>query len=407
MEFRCRLGTAVGGDHRGRVRRPERSATSGGSSRTRGCTCCHCARGAASPGWSAGGRRRRSRATSSWSSTRSWRRCSRPACRSCSRSTSCASALTNPVFKAVLDDVHEKVRGGTALSDAFDAHGDLFPCVYTASLMAGERSGNLDAVLRRFVALREDRRHGARTDHLGDDLSGRSWSRCRSCWSASSSSRSCRRSPSSTRSFGAELPLVTRIIVGVSDFVAQQPACSSWSRWPSVAGVGFVVGPPAGPAARVRSLAAALPCVGADRPQVRDLADGAHAGDAARRRHPAGQRARDRRALDRQSIPRRPSSSVVAQRVREGQSFAATLLERARRAGRRDQDDRSRRVDRRAARRCSTASPTSTTRKSRPRSARFVTLIEPALLVVMGVVIAGIVLALYLPLFQLTSVMGR
>ena len=39
--------------------------------------------------------------------------------------------------------------------------------------------------------------------------------------------------------------------------------------------------------------------------------------------------------------------------------------------------------------------------------ARFVTLIEPAMLVFMGVVIAGIVLALYLPLFNLTSVMGR
>ena len=39
--------------------------------------------------------------------------------------------------------------------------------------------------------------------------------------------------------------------------------------------------------------------------------------------------------------------------------------------------------------------------------ARFVTLIEPAMLVFMGVVIAGIVLALYLPLFQLTSVMGN
>src|SRR5690606_9413297 len=60
--------------------------------------------------------------------------------------------LANPVFKAVLDDVHEKVRAGTALSDAFAAHGDLFPGVYTASLMAGERSGNLDAVLRRYVS---------------------------------------------------------------------------------------------------------------------------------------------------------------------------------------------------------------------------------------------------------------
>src|SRR4029434_10154460 len=61
------------------------------------------------------------------------------------------SRLSNPVFKSVLDDVYEKVRGGTALSDAFSAHGDLFPSVYTASLMAGERSGNLDAVLRRYV----------------------------------------------------------------------------------------------------------------------------------------------------------------------------------------------------------------------------------------------------------------
>src|SRR5688500_2759034 len=60
--------------------------------------------------------------------------------------------LANPMFKAVLDDIHEKVRSGTALSDAFQAHGELFPSVYTASLMAGERAGNLDAVLRRFVA---------------------------------------------------------------------------------------------------------------------------------------------------------------------------------------------------------------------------------------------------------------
>src|SRR6195256_3585438 len=60
--------------------------------------------------------------------------------------------IDSPVFRAVLDDVHEKVRSGTALSDAFASHGDRFPGVYTASLLAGERSGNLDAVLRRYVA---------------------------------------------------------------------------------------------------------------------------------------------------------------------------------------------------------------------------------------------------------------
>jgi type IV pilus assembly protein PilC len=37
---------------------------------------------------------------------------------------------------------------------------------------------------------------------------------------------------------------------------------------------------------------------------------------------------------------------------------------------------------------------------------RFVALIEPALLVIMGVVIAAVVLALYMPIFQLSSVVG-
>lgn len=60
--------------------------------------------------------------------------------------------VENPTFKAVLDGVHAKVQSGTALSDAFSEHGDLFPAVYTASLLAGERSGNLDSVIRRYVA---------------------------------------------------------------------------------------------------------------------------------------------------------------------------------------------------------------------------------------------------------------
>src|SRR5215831_19764810 len=47
--------------------------------------------------------------------------------------------VANPVFKNVLDDVYERVRAGSALSDAFGEHPDLFPTVYSASLMAGER----------------------------------------------------------------------------------------------------------------------------------------------------------------------------------------------------------------------------------------------------------------------------
>src|SRR5262245_6352831 len=60
--------------------------------------------------------------------------------------------VSNPTFKAVLDDVHERVRSGSALSEAFEAHGSMFPGVYTASLLAGEKSGNLEQVLRRYVS---------------------------------------------------------------------------------------------------------------------------------------------------------------------------------------------------------------------------------------------------------------
>ena len=60
--------------------------------------------------------------------------------------------VENPTFKAVLDGVYSKVQSGTALSDAFSEHGDMFPAVYSASLLAGERSGNLDSVIRRYVS---------------------------------------------------------------------------------------------------------------------------------------------------------------------------------------------------------------------------------------------------------------
>src|SRR5918999_2740066 len=60
--------------------------------------------------------------------------------------------VANPTFKAVLDTIYDKVKAGTALSEAFAEHQGLFPGVYSASLMAGERSGSLDEVIRRYVA---------------------------------------------------------------------------------------------------------------------------------------------------------------------------------------------------------------------------------------------------------------
>src|SRR6188768_3294405 len=60
--------------------------------------------------------------------------------------------VANVTFKAVLDDVYERVKAGASLSEAFGEHEAMFPPVYAASLMAGERSGNLDSVIRRYVA---------------------------------------------------------------------------------------------------------------------------------------------------------------------------------------------------------------------------------------------------------------
>jgi type IV pilus assembly protein PilC len=58
---------------------------------------------------------------------------------------------TSARLRAVLDDVEDKIRGGAALSEAFAAQGPIFPRIYTASILAGERSGALDEVLRRYV----------------------------------------------------------------------------------------------------------------------------------------------------------------------------------------------------------------------------------------------------------------
>jgi len=56
----------------------------------------------------------------------------------------------DPLLRQSLAAVREKVKSGTALSDAFRQEGELYPPIFAASLVAGERSGNLDEVLRRF-----------------------------------------------------------------------------------------------------------------------------------------------------------------------------------------------------------------------------------------------------------------
>src|SRR3954462_12660243 len=151
--------------------------------------------------------------------------------------------VSNPTFKAVLDGVYEKVKAGTALSDAFGEHPDLFPGVYAASLMAGERAGNLDEVIRRYVAYEKvigavRRRtisaliYPAILVTLMVGLIGIIVLRVVPAFSEFYSQ------------FGKALPLSTRIIVGLSDFlvgnfafiviglIAAAMAAASWWKQP-------------------------------------------------------------------------------------------------------------------------------------------------------------------------------
>lgn len=311
--------------------------------------------------------------------------------------------LTNPVFKAVLDDVHEKVRGGAALSDAFGAHAELFSGVYTASLVAGERSGSLDTVLRRFVAYSKVidtvRRktlsallYPAILVVLSLGLVAVIVVRVVPAFSGFYSS------------FDQELPAVTQVIIAVSNFVvgnlwvllaglgAAAAAFVAWVRQPGQR-VRFdrwlLRVPKLGPIAHkfatsqiARTLAA---LIGGGIPLVNALDTAATS--TANRYLGAELRA-------------------VAGRVREGRGFAATLLDRQVLP-----DVAIKMIEvgesTGALHEMLTSLADFYDEDVETEVGRFVTLIEPLLLVFMGVIIAGVVLALYLPLFQLSSVMGR
>ena len=142
--------------------------------------------------------------------------------------------VTNPVFKGVLDDVYERVKAGEALSDAFAQHGETFSGVYIASLLAGEKSGSLDIVIRRFVAYQK--------------IIGAVWRKTISALVyplilitlslilvAIIVLRVVPAFSEFYASFNAELPLVTRIIVQISDVLRSQ-------FWLLLAGLAAAVG---------------------------------------------------------------------------------------------------------------------------------------------------------------------
>jgi type IV pilus assembly protein PilC len=313
------------------------------------------------------------------------------------------SRIQSPLFRSVLNDVHERVRSGSALSDAFASHTNLFPSVYTASLVAGERSGNLDAVLRRFVEYSKIVATVKRKTisaliypviliTLATVLVSIIVLKVVPAFS------------DFYESFNAQLPLITRVIVGISDFVVANFWLLLFGLLTAAAAIALWVRQP-GQRARLDRWLLNVPMLG-------DVA----------RKFATSQMARTLstllggglplvNALDiaARSVGNRFMASeldVVGARVREGSSFAGAL--------------EARHVFPEVAVKMAEVGESTGALQDMLNTVadfydeeistnmeRFVTLIEPVLLVVMGIVIAALLLALYMPLFQLGSVLSQ
>jgi type IV pilus assembly protein PilC len=122
-------------------------------------------------------------------------------------------------LRAVLGDVEDQIRGGAALSQAFASQGSLFPRIYTASILAGERSGALDEVLlryvtymRRNVALRRKIRGALAYPLFLLFASG--------CMVTFLTVYVVPRMSDLFSGFGTELPTVTQIVLGLSKWLS-------------------------------------------------------------------------------------------------------------------------------------------------------------------------------------------
>ncbi len=311
--------------------------------------------------------------------------------------------VQSPLFRSVLEDVYERVRAGTALSDAFAAHPDLFPRVYTASLVAGERSGSLDTVLRRYVDYAKIIATVKRKT-----LSALIYPAILTVLAIVLVSvivlKVVPAFSDFYAGFGASLPLATRVIIDLSAFVRAQfwivlllaaalgAVLTGWTRSARhrTALHRLLLGVPVlGDVARkfatsqmARTLATLL---GGGLPLVDALEIAAH---AVGNRYVASQ------------------LEMVGARVREGQSLAAALEARG------VFPDVSVRMVEVGESTGALQEMLNTVadfydEEIATNMERFVTLVEPVLLVIMGIVIATLLLALYMPLFQLSSVLGQ
>jgi type IV pilus assembly protein PilC len=122
-------------------------------------------------------------------------------------------------LRAVLGDVEEKIRGGAALSEAFAAQGGMFPRIYTASILAGERSGALDEVLSRYVTYM--RRNVALRRKIRGALAYPTFLLFASAGMVTFlTTYVVPRMSELFTGFGSELPMITQIVVGVSRWLS-------------------------------------------------------------------------------------------------------------------------------------------------------------------------------------------
>jgi type IV pilus assembly protein PilC len=57
----------------------------------------------------------------------------------------------SPALREILSDIKERINAGASISEAFAEQGDAFPRLYWTSLKAGEKSGEIETVLRRYL----------------------------------------------------------------------------------------------------------------------------------------------------------------------------------------------------------------------------------------------------------------
>jgi type IV pilus assembly protein PilC len=311
--------------------------------------------------------------------------------------------VPNPYFKAALDDVYEKVRSGSALSEAFEAQ-KLFSGVYTASLMAGEKSGSLEQVIRRYV------------QHVkvlaavrGKVISALIYPAVLVCLSIAVVSLIVFKVVPEFAAFygqegsGAELPLSTQIVVAIST------AAVSNGVWIVAAVVGLVALSILGSRqraqrARMHAWILKLPYFG---PLARKFAT-AQVSRTLATLLSGGIPLVNALDIAAKSVGNRHISDhlgVVARQVREGGSLAGSLAERGI-------------FPHVAVEMVEVGESTGALadmlnsvadfydEENETSLTRFSNLIQPILLIVMGVIIAGLLLSLYMPLFQLSSIRG-